>query len=73
MKRIKVICESGLPHDAKIIDADTGEPIENCETVDIHMDDHNPVRATVTLIDVQVEVVAEVVKVNKTRRMHWRV
>lgn len=72
MKRIKVICESGLPHDAKIIDADTGEPIENCETVDIHMDAHSPVRATVTLIDVQVQVAVEVVK-STTRRRHWRV
>ena len=72
MKRIKVICESGLPHDAKIIDADTGEPIVNVETVDSHMDAHGLVRATLTLINVQVEVVAKVVKAT-TRRKHWRV
>ena len=55
MKRIKVnLLEGGKPNRGAVVDADTGETVENVRAITIHAEVGKPTRVTLDLIGIEV-------------------
>jgi len=68
MRTIRIIADGPTSRNAKVVDAETGEPVEGVAAAEISMGVGQINRAVLTIVGVEVDVVAQV----ETRRDRLR-